>query len=391
VLLDRARLVFQIVKLTMVNSSAPVQTRFITLDALRGVAALMVVFYHAGRMFNAWPPRFGYLAVDLFFILSGFVLAFSYDRRLEAGMTLAEFLRRRAIRLYPLYLLGLILGISVATLSPFLAAVTFKNMIVSVGFNLLMIPAPKLAGFQVETEGVLFPLDVSFWSLLFEFWVANVVFALFFKQLHGKLLLTLIGICAAALLVTEREFHTLSVGADWVDYLAGFPRVGFSFFAGVLLARNRIAWSQNLIVLPSWLLVAIVPLLLSLPLEGKPAHLFELFCVLIIFPAILAFGARSDERSPGLGAALGDASYAIYTVHAPLLTFVSWAIGLGTRIRLGLTTEFVFAAALIPVGALLHSADEALRKRLMARFGKDGVKPACKTPSSPTPPPTAGS
>ena len=77
-LLDRARLVFQIVKLSMVNSSAPVQTRFITLDALRGVAALMVVFYHAGRMFNAWPPRFGYLAVDLFFILSGFVLLLGY-------------------------------------------------------------------------------------------------------------------------------------------------------------------------------------------------------------------------------------------------------------------------------------------------------------------------
>jgi peptidoglycan/LPS O-acetylase OafA/YrhL len=90
-----------------------IKSRFGTLDGLRGVAVMVVVLYHAGIIFGAWISRFGYLAVDLFFALSGFVLSHAYDNRFVGGMRVAEFLYLRVVRLYPLYFLGLVLGLCV--------------------------------------------------------------------------------------------------------------------------------------------------------------------------------------------------------------------------------------------------------------------------------------
>jgi hypothetical protein len=90
-----------------------IKSRFGTLDGLRGVAMMVVVLFHAGIIFGAWVPGFGYLAVDLFFALSGFVLSHAYDNRFVAGMRVAEFLYLRVVRLYPLYFLGLVLGLCV--------------------------------------------------------------------------------------------------------------------------------------------------------------------------------------------------------------------------------------------------------------------------------------
>src|SRR5258708_15022901 len=86
--------------------------RYITLDAMRGIAALFVVARHFSGLHGAADPQFSFLAVDLFFLLSGFVLSFSYDQRFAAGMPPATFLVKRIIRLYPLYLLGMALGIA---------------------------------------------------------------------------------------------------------------------------------------------------------------------------------------------------------------------------------------------------------------------------------------
>jgi peptidoglycan/LPS O-acetylase OafA/YrhL len=89
---------------------------FQTLDALRGVAALVVVVHHNHPMFT-WRPHHGYLAVDLFFVLSGFVLSYAYQDRLDRGWPTIKFLRARLVRLAPLYLLALLFGFFLTILS----------------------------------------------------------------------------------------------------------------------------------------------------------------------------------------------------------------------------------------------------------------------------------
>lgn len=81
--------------------------RFVTLDAMRGIAALVVVGRHFTDASGGHAAQFSYLAVDVFFLLSGFVLSLSYRRRFDAGMSAAEFMKLRVIRLYPLYFVGI--------------------------------------------------------------------------------------------------------------------------------------------------------------------------------------------------------------------------------------------------------------------------------------------
>src|SRR5215469_9945636 len=93
-------------------SRAPDRRMFYTIDGLRGIAALLVVCRHIvplhGNRLN-FPSS--YLAVELFFLFSGFVIAHAYDKRFDAGMSFWEFVKARIIRLYPLYFLGLMIAV----------------------------------------------------------------------------------------------------------------------------------------------------------------------------------------------------------------------------------------------------------------------------------------
>src|SRR6185437_6209521 len=98
------------------NSASPKGERagrhaYATLDGLRGVAALAVVLYHYASDLIA--PH-GYLAVDLFFAMSGFVIASAYEAKLKDGLDVRGFLGIRAKRLAPLWMLGAIVGFVLA-------------------------------------------------------------------------------------------------------------------------------------------------------------------------------------------------------------------------------------------------------------------------------------
>jgi peptidoglycan/LPS O-acetylase OafA/YrhL len=362
--------------MSSVSSANPMRRRYVTLDGLRGVAAIMVVLFHSGNGTSSFYPRFGYLAVDLFFILSGFVLTYRYEKQFEHGMKPTAFLAIRAIRLYPLYLFGLMLGAATVFLNSDIAPPSFTSVATSIGLNLFGFPS--LVEFAIAPAAALrnqyvFSLNPPLWSIFFEFWVANAVFAsLIGKLTNWKRLAALILVSAVGLIVCERLFYTLSIGWLWKDFIGGFPRVMFSFFSGLALARLHFFRPPTL-RLPSWLFVAALPILLSLPFEGKLARLYELFCVLIVFPAFIYWGAEAIEYKPKLGAVLGDVSYAVYAIHFPLWLLFSWSI-LRFGIHLDLVIQLLFVSIVLSVASVLRVADAKLRAKVLRTWQRDRAR-----------------
>jgi len=288
-----------------------------TLDAMRGVAATMVAAHHFGLLNLGSSP---YLAVDFFFALSGFVIAYSYDRRLSQGMTIREFLTRRLIRLYPLLIVGLSLGLLVsATLSfgrepwPKLAALQFVA-------GALLLPFPPIFG----NESVA-PLNGPYWSLLLEIYV-NIVFVLVFRWLRLTLLRAIVGVFAVALVVTAFSEHTLETGYLLKDFHYGIARVGFSFFAGVLLCRVR--HRVRMPRLPWLVVLLLTAALLLLPSPGSIRWIYDSVCVIVLFPLLLLCGASVEPAAASMRTfciCAGGASYAIYALHRPFTPILNYA------------------------------------------------------------------
>ena len=303
-----------------------VPRRYFALDGMRGVAAAAVILVHtSSSIAPSWSgPRFGFLAVDLFFLLSGFVLAYGYDRAFARGMTAIRFMRKRFVRLYPLFALGLICGLGLRVVPAIRdatttgGAMTGHEMIISGLFNAFMLPAPNGANSRF-----VFPADLPAWSLFLELWVANLLFACFWKRLQGRTLVVFIGVMALLGLASEAMFHTWNVGPIWSNFVGGFVRVGFSFAVGVALARVHAARPPGLPV-PCWFIWGALLALLFAPLSHGAGHAYELVCVFALFPCLIYFGAEGVERRPWLGAALGEASYAAYTLHIPLLSLLCY-------------------------------------------------------------------
>ncbi len=316
--------------------------RFTTLDGMRGVAALVVVWFHMSGFHWATSAPLGYLAVDMFFMLSGFVIAHANDRRFEAGFGIREFLLRRVIRLYPMYVLGLLLGLA-----------TFQILhgkhysVISFVLNAFLIPAV-----HTPRPHVLFPLDTPAWSLMCEFYIANVLYAVGFRWFHKRTLIALIAISAVLLIACQHYNHSLMRG-DWLSTLPmSFARTVFSFFYGVLLARLHAVRKPKLPV-PTWLILSIlaVALLLPVPYGSSLTGVFEAIYVAFLFPALIYWGAEARSRTPKVGQLLGDASYAVYLIHVPvvgLLAFVAAKSGYHVSTPSALLVEVgLFALALL--------------------------------------------
>lgn len=258
--------------------------RFYMLDLLRGFAAIAVVVYHGDRIVPA-----GYLAVDLFFILSGFVLAHAYRGRLRNRQEIASFLLKRAIRLYPVMFLGALIGLAINGGS-------LKT--------LLLIP---------ETEGVLYPANLPLWSLLFEA-IASVAFGLFHRfgkpMLAGFLFVGLVVFTSGVL-----KAGTADLGFFSGAFGVGLARTAFGFSAGIViyhLCRGRHPVSSYLTV---WCCLTIVAVTLLEP--GSP--LVELLVVTVVLPLAIFVLAHLQPGSHGLAMWLGNLSYPLYAIHHPFI------------------------------------------------------------------------
>ena len=143
------------------------------LDGLRGVAALLVIVYHVFECFGWTPVPHGYLAVDFFFVLSGFVIGYAYDSRWSEGLSVGHFFKRRLIRLHPMVIMGTLIGAVCFFLQ---GSVRWDGSHVSAGWvmvamllGMLMLPLWPGAAADVRGNGELFPLNGPSWSLFFEY------------------------------------------------------------------------------------------------------------------------------------------------------------------------------------------------------------------------------
>jgi len=274
------------------------------LDGLRGVASILVVIFHVFETYSG--DRFhqiinhGYLAVDFFFLLSGFVVAYAYDDRWDK-MTQWDFYKRRLIRLQPLVIVGTIIGallfyFQAGSAMPLVAATpVWKLLLVTVlGFTMIpLLPSMDIRGWQ-ETH----PLNGAAWSLLYEY-IANILYAVFIRH-FSKTVLTIFVILSAGWLVSFLVWGPQGdvIGGWTIDKTQvsiGFIRLLYPFFAGVLLMRmGKLIHIKGAFAVCSLLIV----LFLSVPRIGGPTHLwmngiYESFVIIIIFPLIVAIGADS--------------------------------------------------------------------------------------------------
>src|ERR1700722_1022832 len=150
-------------------------TRFRVLDSCRGLCAVAVMLFHmdAKTHFYALPlVRNSWVAVDFFFVLSGFVIASAYSRRLQTVADAGRFALRRFGRLYPLHLAVLLVyvGIELGRVTILRAADAFSgDTSVSALFENLLL----LQGFTPDHETWNYPA----WSISVELWT-NFAFAL---------------------------------------------------------------------------------------------------------------------------------------------------------------------------------------------------------------------
>ena len=172
------------------------------LDGLRGVAALLVVFYHIfeGLSFAAGGTvitviNHGYLAVDFFFILSGFVIGYAYDDRWGKTLTLGNFFKRRLIRLHPMIVMGAVLGVVFYVLQGCEqwdgTHVGTSMIMLALLCALFFIPATPGSCYDIRGNGEMFPLNGPSWSLFFEY-IGNLLYALFIHRLSTKALTVLV-------------------------------------------------------------------------------------------------------------------------------------------------------------------------------------------------------
>jgi peptidoglycan/LPS O-acetylase OafA/YrhL len=292
------------------------QRVFHTLDGLRGVAALFVAMRHTS-FFHHVGIHGGYLAVDLFFVLSGFVIAHAYERRLAAGLSVGRFLAMRYLRLWPVYALGAVLGLIAAALQalPGKDNLTLAQVAHIAPFALAMLPGPHV-------KPMLYPVNSVAWSLALELLV-NVAYALVWRPMRRPYgLAAALAVSAIALIGATCWFGKLDVGFTWNDAWGGIPRVLFSFTAGLAVYRLHQHWTWRPGP-PAW-----VPLLVLAPLLWVKLDpvIYPLVCVLALFPAIVlaAVEARPGARAVRVFTWLGLASYPLYALHKPTGEIVTW-------------------------------------------------------------------
>ena len=355
------------------------------LDGLRGVAAITVVWFH---IFEAFATshldqriNHGYLAVDFFFVLSGFVIGYAYDDR-WGKMKTKDFIKRRVIRLHPMVVMGAIIGAVMFYWQGCpvwdVSKVTIGALFMATFINALLLPATP--GTEIRGLGEMYPWNGPGWSLFFEY-IGNILYALFIHKFSTRVLAVLVFLagCGLALFAIGGPYGDICAGFSLTgtEFTAGSLRLLFSFSAGLLLFR---IFKPVKVKGAFWICSLSIIALLSVPRLGGAEYLwmngvYDTVCFAVFFPFLVYLGASgktTDKYTTRICKFLGDISYPLYMVHYPFIyLYYAW-------VKNGnLTFQESFPGALgVVIGSIvlaygcLKFYDIPVRKYLANRFLK---------------------
>lgn len=325
------------------------KSHYAILDGLRGVASVLVIIFHVFETFTG-GNRFiqiinhGYLAVDFFFVLSGFVVAYAYDDR-WGKITQWDFYKRRLVRLQPMVIMGSIIGAAlfyfqVSPAFPKIAGTPVWEMLMLMVIGATLIPVPISMDIRGWQE--MHPLNGPAWSLFFEY-IANFLYAVLIRR-FSKLVLSVFVSLAACMMIGYLVFGPQGdlIGGwslNGPGLFVGFTRVLYPFFGGVLLCRiGKLIRIKNAF----WWCSVLIIIVFCIPRIGGEQHLwmngiYDAACVIIIFPLVVSIGAGGvlhTARSTRICKFLGDISYPLYITHYPLIyIYTAWVVN--NKIPLG--------------------------------------------------------
>ena len=369
------------------------------LDGLRGIAAILVLFYHIFEGFSFAEVtngdgdgiirvlNHGHIAVDFFFILSGFVISYAYDDRWKS-MGTWQFFKRRLIRLHPMLVMGAIIG---TIAYAFVGFEKWDGSTAPIGWvmtamllTMFMIPAVPGVPYEVRGNGEMFPLNGPSWSLFFEY-IGNILYGIIIRRLSTKWLTVLCSVlgCGLAYYALGNVSGYGSIGVGWtidnVNLIGGLLRMLFPFTLGMVLARN---FTSGKIKGAFWTCsIALIALFIVPYIEGlEPIcmnSIYEMVCISVIFPVIVwvgASGMMTGGKSTSICRFLGEISYPVYIVHYPIM-YLFYAYLIESEIyTLQDSWLWVLVACATSIAlayACLKLYDIPMRKYLSSRFTKN--------------------
>lgn len=359
-----------------------VRHKYAYLDGLRGVAAICVMLMHGQNWFDALPPfRFGYLCVDFFFALSGFVLAHAYEERLAAPGSFAPFLRDRVVRLHPMLVLGALLGAGSLAVRVHAhgGALGWRD---GVAIPAAIVPLPAF------WDDALWPVNPPTWSIFWEL-IINLIFALVARRLTGSVLGAIVALLAVALIGLSLSLGGIGPLGPNPPVAPAIVRVAASFFIGVALLRLH---RRGVLVTSKqrrWIPLLLVATAVA-PVPDRFVAIYDVAVALGIYPLLILAAAGSAPVWPRLCSVAGTLSYPLYAIHMPILLVAG-----GLASRLGLensaaepvagTALFVAIAGVSWLASTWYDVPvrAALRRRFGSRAHRAAPQPLDAAPSRP--------
>lgn len=337
------------------------------LDGLRGTAAILVVIFHLFEAYypvlSVHPMHHGYLAVDFFYLLSGFVIGYAYDDRWHT-MSIIDFFKIRLVRLHPLVILSILLGLAGFLLDPYTPdtkgfhTVSVLKLMGVTALSFTLLPSPDIRGWG-ETHS----LNGPAWSL-FQEYIANLIYAVWGHKMSRTVLLIIVVISGIALTAAAMWHGDVGTGWSYETLWFGVTRMVFPFFAGILLFRTG-----RLIKIPiaytvcslSMIILFFLPTFHNSSLNG----LYEAVCIIVIFPLIVSAGAggKIQGRWAKLCKFSGDISYPLYIIHYPFVyVYTAWvAVKKPAPEQIIVVASALFICLVIIAYASLKWYDEPVR------------------------------
>ena len=332
--------------------------RYEILDGLRGVASILVIAFHLFETYSRGPAyqiiNHGYLAVDFFFVLSGFVIGYAYDDRWNV-MSVTGFFKRRLVRLHPMVVAGTLTGaclffFSSCDIWPAIAGTPLWNYLLCIVLGLLMIPCwPEI---DIRGWNETNPLNGPNWSLTYEY-IGNILYALIFRKLPTAILAVLC-LCSAFLTMnlalgwdvfgifdSDPQYNIIGGWSlEGPQIFIGFTRLLYPFICGLLISRllrgrmspENPGGSPLHIKGGFWWASLILAVVFAIPCIGGRQCLadgiYQAVAIIVIFPAVVLIGAGSVTTgavSSKICRFLGEISYPLYITHFPLVCMqVAW-------------------------------------------------------------------